>query len=308
MILQRGFDVFDLSFQTERERLAATISAEVEADSVAEYEEGPRWHLGGSEIGKPCEMQLWAGFRWLRQEKHDGRKHRLFKRGHYEEPKFIKRLRRIGFEVFEFDADGKQYKISGHKGHYGGSLDGIAIAPARYGLPGPLLVEFKTHNEKSFAKLAGPITSKWPVLTRNTAKAEGMRKSKPVHFSQMSSYGQAYALPYGLYCAVNKETDELYFEIIQLDFNHGVRLYEKAGRVIFSQTPPAKIAQSAAFGECKLCHYSPICHHGAAPEVNCRSCEHASPVDGGEWHCRIFDGIIQREQVPQGCPQWRRIV
>jgi hypothetical protein len=37
----------------------------------------------------------------------------------------------------------------------------------------------------------------------------------------MCSYGQAYGLKYGLYCAINKNTDELYFEIVELDWNHG---------------------------------------------------------------------------------------
>jgi hypothetical protein len=52
-------------------------------------------------------------------------------------------------------------------------------------------------------------------------------------------------LKYGLYCAVNKNTDELYFEIVELDWTHGVNLYERAGRVIFSQTPPPKISQQS---------------------------------------------------------------
>jgi hypothetical protein len=300
--------VYDLSFQTERERLAATISQEVEADSLAEYEEGPRWHLGASEIGQECERRAWSNFRWLKQERFDGRMHRLFKRGHFEEPKFIHRLKRIGFEVFEFDGDGKQYKINGHKGHYGGSLDSVFVAPPRYEINEPLLGEYKTHNEKSFAKLAGPIKSKWPQLIRDRSKAEGVRKSKPQHYSQMCSYGQAYGFKYAVYCAINKETDELYFEVVALDWNHSVNLYDKAGRIIFSQTPPAKIAESAAFFTCKMCHLSSICHHGASPEKNCRSCEHASPVDDGQWYCRVHDGNIPREHVPNGCPQWRRIV
>ncbi len=300
--------MFDLSFQTERERLSALIAEEVEADSLAEYEEGPRWHLGASEIGQPCERRAWSSFRWLKQEKFSGRMLRLFRRGHFEEPKFISRLKRIGFEVFEFDEDGKQFKISGHKGHYGGSLDTIAIAPDRYKLPGPLLVEYKTHNEKSFAKLAGSLIKKWPQIERNKLKAEGVRKSKPQHYSQMCSYGQAYSLPFGLYCAINKETDEFHFEVVPLDYSHGVNMFDRAGRIIFSQTPPPKIANSTAFFECKMCHLSAICHHGAAPETNCRSCENAFPVDGGEWYCRVFDGLIQRETIAQGCPQWRRIV
>jgi hypothetical protein len=300
--------VYDLSFQTERERLAATISAEVEADSIVEYDDGHRWHLGGSEIGHACEWRLWGSFRWFKREQFSGRMLRLFRRGHFEEPKFINRLRRIGFTIFDQTDDGNQYRISGHKGHYGGSLDTVAIAPERYGIPEPMLAEYKTHNEKSFAKLAGPIKSKWPQLIRDRAKAQGVRISKPQHFSQMSSYGQAYGLKYALYCAINKETDELWFEVVALDWNHAVNLYDKAGRIIFATGQPKKISQSAAFHECKLCHLSPICHHGASPEKNCRSCEHSTPIDDGEWHCRLHSATIPREVVPGGCPQWRRIV
>jgi hypothetical protein len=301
--------VYDLSFQTERERLAAMIAADVETESVEAFREPePRWHLGASVIGDSCERKAWNAFRWLKAEAINGRQYRLLNRGHLEEPRFIARLRGIGFEIFEFDADGKQYRISGHKGHYGGSLDGVAIAPARFNLPGPLLVEFKTHKEKSFTKLAGKQIGKHPLLIRDKATAEGVRKSKPVHYSQMCQYGQVYQLPYGLYCAVNKDTDELYFEIVALDWNVGTAMYEKAGRVIFSQTPPPKISNSPAFHECKyLCPFPMICHYAGKPEVNCRSCEHAYPVEDGEWYCRVHERNLTREEVKVGCPQWRAI-
>jgi hypothetical protein len=300
--------VYDLAFQIERERLASTITAEIEADSVAEYDEDFRSHLGASTIGDVCERRIWSNFRWLKKEHFGGRMHRLFKRGHFEEPKFIHRLRRIGFEIFEFDGDGKQYKISGHKGHYGGSLDSVTIAPARFQLTDPLLVEYKTHGEKSFAKLAGPILKKTPDIVRDKAKAEGLRKSKPVHYSQMCSYGQAYGLKYGLYCAINKNTDELYFEIVELDWTHGTNLYAKAERIIFSQTPPPKVAETAAYFECKMCHLSALCHYGSPPDINCRSCEHASPVEDAQWHCRVHEAVIPKDVLLKGCPQYRRII
>lgn len=300
--------MYDLNFQTERERLAAKISEAVEAESITAFEEGPRWHLGASVIGDPCERKAWNAFRWLKQERFSGRMYRLFNRGHMEEPRFIDRLRGIGFEVFEFDGDGKQYKISGHKGHYGGSLDSVFVLPPQFGLSFPLLGEYKTHSEKSFTKLAGPVLKKTPEIVRDKAKAEGVRKSKPQHYAQMCAYGQAYGLKYGLYCAVNKNTDELYFEVVELDWNHAAVMYDKAGRVIFSQTPPPKISESPAFFDCKWCHFSPICHYASPVEKNCRSCEHAYPDEGGEWYCRINEAILPRETVPIGCPQYRAIV
>lgn len=285
--------MFDLTFQSEREKLAATITSDVEAQSVEAYREPePRWHLGASIIGHECERYAWNVFRWIKEEAFSGRMFRLFNRGHMEEARFVERLRGIGFEVFEVDGDGKQFRIGGCKGHFGGSLDGVAIAPARYAIKDPLLAEFKTHSDKSFAKL----------------KKEGVRKSKPQHFAQMSSYGQAYGFKFGLYCAVNKNTDELYFEIVALDWNLGVALYQKAERVIFSQTPPAKVSLNPAFFTCKYCAFVGVCHAQQAPDVTCRSCEHAFPVEDGGWYCRVNDALIPRAEVPNACPQYRRIV
>jgi hypothetical protein len=302
--------LFDLTFQTERERLSATIAADVEAESVEAFREAePRWHLGASVIGGECLREAWYAFRWFKQEEKNGRQYRLLNRGHLEEPRFIERLRGIGFEVFEFDAEGKQYRVSGHKGHYGGSLDTVAIPPVRYELPiNAMLVEYKTHSEKSFTKLAGKQIGKHPLLKRDPASRQGLKLSKPQHYSQMCSYGQAYQLKYGLYCAVNKNTDELYFEIVELDWTHGVNLYERAGRVIFSQTPPPKVSQSPAYFYCKtLCPVYMQCHYGGKPDANCRSCEHAFPVEDGGWYCRVHDRNLTRPEVIAGCPQWRAI-
>jgi hypothetical protein len=102
-----------------------------------------------------------------------------------EEQRFVDRLNGIGWKIYEVDeTTGKQFKISGCKGHYGGSLDGIGIPPPRYKLNEPLLVEFKTHKEKSFTKLAGKQLGSHPTLRRDPKTAEGVRKSKPTHYGK----------------------------------------------------------------------------------------------------------------------------
>jgi hypothetical protein len=88
-------------------------------------------------------------------------------------------------------------------------------------------------------------------------------------------------LKYGLYCAVNKNTDELYFEIVELDWTHGVNLYERAGRVIFSQTPPPKISKPAYFYCKTLCPVTCNAITAGKPDIELPICEHAYPVEDG---------------------------
>ena len=262
-------------------------------------------------MGKPCKRQAWGTFRWLRHEKHSGRMHRLFKRGHREEPHFAERLRAVGFEIFEHDpATGKQFRIVGARGHYGGSGDGIGYAPPSYGIEGAGVIEYKTHNERSFAKLAGTIKSKTPDIVR--VNPQGVQKCKPEHYAQMCQYGRAYNLHWGLNAAINKETDEYYFEFVQLDWVLADRLFNDAAYIVGSQVPPPKIADSIAFFDCKYCAQSGICHKGEKPDVNCRSCIHAFAVDDGEWWCELHspeaNAPIPKDVIAKACPSWQSIV
>lgn len=284
--------MIDLSNPTERIKLATQIKLDVDKACQKHFYDEPRKHLGASIIGHDCSAYLWNTFRWLKQEAFDGRMMRLFNRGHLEEARFIKWLELIGFTVHEFDPQtGKQFKISGVNGHFGGSLDSGLY---RQDL-GNILGEYKTHGEKSFEKL----------------KKEGVRKSKPQHFRQMSTYGKCYGIKYGLYCAVNKNTDELYFELIELDWSLAEDLFRKADNIINSQVQPQKIAQAETFTDCKYCHFKGICFHGEQPEVNCRSCSHAIPVENGRWNCNLADpeyNPIPEDFIPKACEKWRRII
>lgn len=307
--------MIDLADPVERFKLVRQIEADVDAYSIETLEEGHRNHLGASEIGHACTAKAWGAFRWLKKEKHSGRMLRLFKRGHFEEPKFIAILRGVGFEFHEFAADGKQFKISGCNGHFGGSLDGMAMAPVRYEIGKPMLVEFKTHNEKSFTKLAGS-KDKITGARKFVTGTNGVRIAKPVHYSQMCAYGRSYSFEYALYLAINKDTDELFFEIAPLNWAHADDLYRKADFVIASQTQPPKIAQVETYFECKYCHLSAICFRGEVPEKNCRSCTFALPVAGGEWLCSFNESahhgvearLLSPERIKTGCEVWRTII
>lgn len=285
----------DLTNNIERTKLQYQIKADIEEACVKLFTDEPRKHLGASIIGHDCLAYLWGTFRHLKQEKFEGRMLRLFNRGYLEEARFIKWLELIGFTCWETNPEtGKQFQISGANGHFGGSLDGVFKAPDRYEIQDFLiwLGEFKTHGEKSFVKL----------------KADGVCKAHPKHYRQMCSYGKAYNFRFGLYMAVNKNTDELHIEIVELDFKLAEDLFRKAENIIGSQTQPSKIAQSETYFECKYCNFKGICFHGEEPSKNCRSCANAYPTENASWTCGLNNQQIPKTIIKEGCPSWQRII
>lgn len=300
----------NLGDHLERSKLVLQMHQDVDEFCRKEFAENPRKHLGASIIGHDCQAYSWNTFRWLRFEEFSGQLLRLFNRGHEEERRFVRWLVGIGFEVREVDPEtNNQYRIKGCKGHFGGSLDSMMKPPARYNIPAEYIIwlgEFKTHNEKSFTKLAG----KKPHYTKihlPRSGGQGVQKSKPQHYKQMCSYGRAYNFKYGLYCAVNKDTDELYFEIVELDYLQADDLFRKAEGIIFSQTRPPKIAQTDTFFDCKYCDFAGLCHRGEVPTKNCRSCRNAFPVEEGQWRCQVHNAIIPEHIIPVGCDSYGRI-
>lgn len=281
------------------QNLAKQISQDVDAFCVEAFSSGFRNHLGASHIGKRCSRLLWYQFRWTFKENNDGRKLRLFDRGHREEERFINYLEGIGCTVEAFDTSKEpnekgeypQFKITGSKGHFGGSLDAIIKLPERYGVPFKLLGEFKTKGTGAgFNKLV----------------SSGMRLEAPEHFAQTSTYGSDpnYNFEYCLYMSVNKNDDSLHIEVVKLDFDLGNRMRDKADRIIFSDKPPHKISPNPSHFECAYCPANALCHKGAIPEKNCRSCKYASPVEDANWQCEKFGAVIPKDFIKTGCDNW----
>jgi hypothetical protein len=227
-----------------------------------------RSHLGASMIGRECPREIWYGFRWSKRPSFSARMLMLFNRGHLEEPRMIAMLMLIGLEVWQHDSNGKQFRITGHKGHFGGSGDGFLR-----GLPDlpdvPMALECKTHNAKSFEKLTdvGVMGAKWE------------------HFVQMQKYMGGFNLTHCLYMAVNKDTDALHMEIVQFDQAQYDRYKMRSIAIIDATEAPPKISQNPSWFKCKFCDHSTLCHGNALPEKTCRSCSQASIQPSGEWHC-----------------------
>ena len=280
--------------------LAKRILEEIDEYCVRTYDGGHRSHLGASLIGRECRRYLWYVFRWCLHEKTTGRQQRLFNRGHREEARFIEWLEGIGFKVwFENRDEGPnekgefpQYRISDVMGHFGGSLDGIAVLPERYGIAEPVLLEFKTNGTGAgFNKLAD----------------DGMPIAKPEHFAQTSTYGKKYNFRYCVYLNINKNDDSLHIEVVKLNHNLGEQMIMKAEQIIMSQTAPARLSDNPTFHKCGYCHMKEVCHKGAVVEVNCRSCAFARPVENAEWFCEVHNGNIPKDFIAKACPSYKAI-
>lgn len=246
----------------------------------------PRPHLGASEIGKPCDRALWYSFRWVTRKQFPGRIKRLFDTGFREEVRFLEELRGIGAEVYDRDPDTKQqHRFSAVGGHFGGSCDaigrGLPEAPKSWAV-----IEFKTHGAKSF----GELTKK------------GVEEAKPEHYAQMQVYMGLAELDRALYLAVNKDTDELHSEWIHFDKGAFTALLERAEKIIKADEPPPGISIDPAWYQCKFCDHAPICQGEIAAAKSCRTCVHASPVDGA-WHCEAQKRNLSVEEQRVGCRQ-----
>ena len=256
------------------------IFAAYEADA----RQGFRLHLGASLIGKPCERALWYDFRWTTVAQHPGRLLRLFETGQLEEARIVRNLRRIGATVLEVDPEtGRQWRVEAHGGHFGGSLDAVALnlleAPRTWHV-----LEFKTHASKSFVELV----------------AQGVRRAKPQHFAQMQIYLRLTTLTRAMYLAVNKNNDDLYVERIELDVDYADRLLAKAGRIIFAARPLDRVSEDPAWYECRMCDHAEVCRGEAAAAVNCRTCLASTPVEGG-WRCERHERLLSEADQRAGC-------
>lgn len=248
-----------------------------------------RTHLGASLIGRECPRELWYGFRWSTLKVVPARIVRLFNRGHLEEPRMVALLKTIGCEVWQFDETGKQFRISGHQGHFGGSLDaaikGIPDLPTGI----PALGEFKTHNDKSYQKLV----------------KEGVLSAKWEHFVQQQIYMGKKGLTHSLYMATNKNDDDIHAEIIEFDPKVAKRYEDRAGTLISATSAPPKI-NNASLGwyKCKFCDHKDVCLTPALPHRTCRSCKHSTPIENGQWFCRGLSKTLSKEDQQAACEDY----
>ena len=245
----------------KRTKIHEQIGVLIDTALSVERDNQPRRnYLGASRLGVACERAL--QYEYLQTPVDAGREIpgrvlRIFEVGHALEELAIRWLRMAGFDLYTQKASGGQFEINDTNSRIQGHVDGVLNGgPAELGMNYPALWECKTMNDKNW---------------RDTAK-KGVTVTKPIYAAQMAIY-QAYMEPSipgiashpALFTAINKDTQELWFELVPFDAALAQKMSDRAVRVIqateASELLPRGFAEASHF-ECKFCSYAQRCWGG----------------------------------------------
>jgi hypothetical protein len=241
------------------ERITAFIDEGLAKDRNAQT---PRDYLGASRLGVACDRAL--QYEYLNAPVDTGREFsgktlRIFEAGHIFEDLAIKWLRDAGFMLLTKTAAGGQFGFTAADGRLKGHIDGvITSAPAELSLTFPMLWECKSLNNKSW----------------NDTVKKGVTISKPVYATQMAIY-QAYMetdIPGisehpALFTAINKDTAELYFELVPFNAELAQKASDRAVSILNACEAHELLPRAAAdpcHFTCKFCAWQERCWGGQA--------------------------------------------
>jgi hypothetical protein len=230
-------------------RINALIDAALETERRSKL---ARDYLGGSRIGEPCARRLAYEVTLTPVDDgkaFDGRLFRIFDAGHQFEDLTIRWLHTAGFDLRTRARDGRQFGFSVAGGRLRGHIDGAIVGGPDVGIAWPALFEHKALKQSS-----------WSDLVKR-----GLRQAKPIYFAQCQLYMAYMQLEVALFTAMNKDTQELYHEVVPFDPAEAQKLSDKAVyilRAIEAEELPPRIASNADFYLCRMCPYAGRCWEG----------------------------------------------
>jgi hypothetical protein len=247
--------MLDFNHQTKfHEQVAALLDCALQDEQSRQT---PRDYLGASRLGVACERALQYEYAQAPVDpgrELPGRTLRIFAVGHVLEDLIIQWLRVAGFDLYTRRQNGEQFGFSVAKGRVRGHVDDIlAGGPVALGLQYPALWECKTMNDKNW---------------RDCVK-RGVTLAKPVYAAQIAIY-QAYMEPAvpglsdnpALFTAINKDTQELYFERVPFDAALAQRMSDRALRIL-QATDAGELLPRMAIDpthlECRMCNWQDRC-------------------------------------------------
>lgn len=241
-----------------RPKFQELLTAKIDTALTAERDlQTRRTYLGASRLGVACDRALQFEFAQAPADPgrdFSGRVLRIFEVGHALEELAIRWLRLAGFELHTRTRSGGQFGFSVCDELIQGHVDGIVTAaPESLGFTFPMLWEFKTMNAQNW---------------RDCVK-RGVAVSKPVYAAQMAIY-QAYmestiegiSRNPALFTAINKDTQELWFEMVPFDAALAQRASDRAVKIItateYGELLPRSFSDNTHF-ECKFCSWQDRC-------------------------------------------------
>ena len=243
-------DTLDFNHRPKEPNFADGLNALIDRALEAENETRPgRDYLGGSRLGDPCARRL--QFEYLNVPRDPGagfpgRTLRTFALGHSLEDLAVEWLRKAGLDLRTRNRSGEQFGFSVAGGRVKGHIDGVIVAAEGFAVPA--LWECKTANAKN-----------WRDMARR-----GVTVAKPVYAAQVALY-QAYMglteAP-ALFTAINKDTSELWHELVPFDGGLAQLVSDKAVRILQACDAGEwlpRVASEPGFFECTTCAFKQRC-------------------------------------------------
>lgn len=211
--------------------------------------QAPRKYLGASRWGGHCERAL--GYEYHQTPKDEGAEFkgktiRIFDMGHDGEERMAEYMQLSGFKVKTHKEDGKQFGFSAAEGRLKGHIDGVIIEGPDMGHKWPALWESKALGKKSFTDVL----------------KQGIKESKPVYWAQAQIYMAYLDLAWCLFTCINRDSGEVYAEVIMFDQPAAQKLSDKAVRIVATQNPEelSKASHDPSNFGCMWCDYKKRCH------------------------------------------------
>lgn len=211
-------------------------------------EQTPRKYLGASRWGHHCDRAL--GYEYHQTPKDEGadfkgKTIRIFDMGHDGEERMAEYMQLSGFKVKTHKEDGKQFGFSAADGRLKGHIDGVITDGPDIGVKWPALWESKALGKKSFDDVA-----------RN-----GIKESKPVYYAQAQVYMAYLDLSECLFTCINRDSGDVYAELIKFNASDAQKLSDKALRIVSSANPEelTKCSNDPSNFKCRFCDYKQTC-------------------------------------------------
>jgi hypothetical protein len=209
-----------------------------------------RKYIGASSIGEECSRKIqyrFMGYPSDKDKEFSARTLRIFQFGHEIEDYAAKWLRDAKFDLRTEDTNGKQFGFSIADDQIKGHIDGV-ICDGPVTMNYPLLWENKSANDRKFKEFV----------------KLGVAKANKVYATQIALYQAYMELSYNpcLFTVVNKNTSEIYYELVPFDKDLAQSASDKAVNIltaIKSGDILPRIAQSKDFYLCRFCDFQNAC-------------------------------------------------
>jgi len=239
-----AWEIKELSGLTHMEREAVKAARQSLYDALVKIGvAGAFDHCTAELPGDVCARRVAYAWRGETGEPIQGRALRIFETGHVLERLLAKWIERAGFDLRTIDPEtGEQYAFK--DGSVEGHADGIIVGGPSLGFKYPVLWDAKGLNDRS-----------WNQIVKS-----GLRAASPIYYGQANLYMGYLDLSACLFSALNKNTSELYHELIPINLAEAQRLVDLAVDIVRGWLPPRLGIASTRV--CGYCQFQSLCWGG----------------------------------------------